>query len=64
MGSKSLVGFMLFDYTKYYRKYMTDLISMIHSGKIQAKVDLGESTEGGKFFGVDQIHRAEEVCRN
>lgn len=61
LGSKSLNGFMLFNYVHLYKKYITDLIEQIHSGKIQAKVDLGETTDGGKFFGVDQIYRAEDV---
>ena len=60
MGSKSLNGFMLTSYTSDYREYLPKLIGMIAQNKLKAKVDLGETSPGGKFFGVDQIVRAEE----
>lgn len=62
MGSKSLSGFLLTDYTSQYREYLGKLIPMIQSGKLQARVDMGENSEGGKFVGIDQVVRAEEVC--
>ncbi|KPM10357.1 quinone oxidoreductase-like protein [Sarcoptes scabiei] len=60
MGSKSLVGFMLPNYSDSYPEYLPKLIGMIANGSIQANVDLGENTAEGKFFGLDQIARAEE----
>ena len=39
--------------------YLPQLIGAIAAGVIKAQVDLGDSAPGGRFLGVDQIHRAQ-----
>lgn len=61
MESKSLTGFMVTNYTEHFREYLPKLIGKIHSGEFQTRIDMGEQTSGGKFFGLEQVFRAEEV---
>lgn len=60
MGSKSLNGFVLFNFASDIPEYLPQLIGGIASGTIKAQVDLGEKSPEGKFFGLDQAWRAEE----
>ena len=60
MGSKSLNGFVLFDYSEDIPEYLPKLITGIATGTIKAQVDMGESAPGGKFVGLDQAYRTEE----
>ena len=60
MRSQSLNGFGLFYYWDQFDHYLPKLISMISDGSMKAKVDLGESSPGGKFLGIEQTYRAEE----
>ena len=59
-GSKSLNGFILFDFASDIPEYLPKLITGIAQGSIKAQVDLGERSPDGKFVGVEQVHRAEE----
>ena len=56
-----MVGFALFEYPEYFAEYLPKLISMISDGKLAAAVDLGEKSDRGKFFGLKDLARAEEV---
>ncbi|KAH9424821.1 hypothetical protein DERP_012307 [Dermatophagoides pteronyssinus] len=60
MRSLSVTGFMLLNYHDCFPEYFGQLISKVHKGEIKAVVDLGEQTSDGKFFGLEQVARAEE----
>lgn len=59
-GSKSLNGFVLFDFLSDIPEYLPKLITGIASGTIKAQVDFGETSPGGKFVGLDHAYRAED----
>ena len=61
MRSLSLTGFMLTNYSEHFQEYFGQLIPKVHKGEIKVAVDLGEQTSEGKFFGLEQVVRAEEV---
>ena len=60
-GSKSLVGFMLGDWSEDYKSYLTNLIGLVASGKMKIVVDLGHTSPGGPFEGINSVVRGEEV---
>ncbi|KAH7643699.1 quinone oxidoreductase-like protein [Dermatophagoides farinae] len=60
MRSLSLTGFMLMNYREHFQEYFGQLIPKVHKGEIKVAVDLGEQTSEGKFFGLEQVVRAEE----
>lgn len=64
LKSQSLNGFFLLNYKDVFPKYMSELLSMIHNGKIKAKIALDDGTEDGKFFGLDKIYLAEEYLHS
>jgi len=59
-GAKSLIGFNVFSYQSYFAEYLPKLITGIAKGTIKVRVDFGEKAPGGRFFGVDQVYRAQE----
>lgn len=49
------------NWREYFNEYLQTLISLINKKEFKISVDLGEQTSEGKFFGLDQVYRAEEV---
>ncbi|KAI2801338.1 Prostaglandin reductase 3, partial [Blomia tropicalis] len=59
MGCRSINGFVLLEFKDEIAQYLPKIVAGIAQGTLKVQVDLGESSPEGKFFGVDQIYRAQ-----
>lgn len=58
--SASLRGFFLMHYSKDFKEYMMRLISLFKQGKLISSIDMGETTPGGAFVGLERVYDAVE----
>lgn len=60
MGSQSMTGFLLTNERHHFQTYLPQLITMVATGKLVVKIDLGNGTADGPFKGIKDVVRAVE----
>ena len=61
MKNQSLTGFLLFGWSHLFPKYLKEMIEDVVSGKLRIVLDLGQTSSGGPFNGIDSVVRGVEV---